>query len=255
MKLIKEMIMYCRKLMHSFVTSNPKRKRRYLDLATRMSNFGLTTPLSMRAKDSLNRWAIQGQQGSADNPDTYSKEDKSLPELFRDVLPYLSKDSKILEIGCNVGRSLNYLHGLGYHDLTGIEIGQVALDKAKVFFPEMAKTSTLICGNAPEVLKTLKSASYDLVFCHSVLVNIPLKYNYIFKEMARISKKYILILENEGSLFAYTRDFKRMFERNGMKMIVLKIFTGACEKLAVEYDKEIIFSNNTIRLFTKDNSR
>ena len=93
-----------------------------------------------------------------------------------------------------------------------------------------------------------------VVFCHSVLVNIHPSCNYIFKEISRVSRKFILILENEGSYTAYPRDFRKMFENQKCKMIVSKIFRAGCVSLTIPYEYDDVFSNNTIRLFVRDNS-
>lgn len=237
-----------------FSINNSRAKYQYLRLATFLSTIGVQPPLAVSDYSTRLRWQKQGTEGSVDHPETYIKEDNSLVELFKDVLPYLNKESKILELGCNVGRSLNYLHKLGYKNLTGIEIGAKAVEMSKTVFPEMARDSKLIVGSAPLEIKKLPTAEYDLVFCHSVLVNIHPKYNYIFKEMERVSKKLVLIVENEGSLLAYPRDFKKSFERAGLKMIMSKIFSDVCRQFPVPYQENDIYHNNTIRLFSKDKS-
>ncbi|MFH1390622.1 MAG: class I SAM-dependent methyltransferase [Candidatus Margulisiibacteriota bacterium] len=236
------------------ILNNRRLKYQYLRLASFLSSNGIQPPLATSSLASSLRWQKQGTEGSADHPETYIREDNSLVELFKEVLPYLNKESKILELGCNVGRSLNYLHKLGFKNLTGIEIGAKAVEMSKTVFPEMARDSKLIVGSAPLEIRKLATAEYDLVFCHSVLVNIHPKYNYIFREMARVSSKFVVILESEGSLLAYPRDFSAMFCRAGLKMITSKIFTGSCRSLPIPFTEQDLYSNNTIRLFVKDKS-
>ena len=168
--------------------------------------------------------------------------------------PYLEKDSDILELGCNMGRSLNYLYKLGYNNLTGIEIGLRCEDLMKKNFSEMYKRSKIVIGDVTEEIKKFEDNEFELVFCHSVLVNIHPKYNHIFEEISRVSRKFILFLENEGSYQAYPRDFQKMFEKNNYKMISSKIFRGVCDSFPIPYRYDDIFSNNTIRLFVKDES-
>jgi SAM-dependent methyltransferase len=167
----------------------------------------------------------------------------------------LDKNTEILEIGCNVGRSLNYLYKKGFHNLTGIEIGPKAIELMKETFPEVYKTSTIIIGDAAEEVRKLETKKYDLVFCHSVLVNIHPSCNYIFKEMGRVSKRFILILENEGSYTAYPRDFKKLFEKEKYRMIIYKMYRRSCGSLAEPFEFQDYFINNTIRLFVKDHTR
>jgi SAM-dependent methyltransferase len=242
------------KKIYNTVFSNKRFKYVYLKLATFLATHGFSPLLAPSATSTKKSWQKQGIDASPITPETYIREDNSIYELFRDVLPYLDKNSPILEIGCNVGRSLNYLYKLGHKNLTGIEIGPRAVELMKSTFSDMYNNSKILIGDAPSVIKGLNTDEFDLVFCHSVLVNIHPKYNYIFEEMARVSKKFILILENEGSYTAYPRDFKKLFERQKYKMIISKIFSGACSSLAVPFEEKHIYKNNTIRLFVKDKS-
>ncbi|MBN2057336.1 MAG: class I SAM-dependent methyltransferase [Candidatus Saganbacteria bacterium] len=229
-------------------------KYRYYRLSVFLATRGIKPFFSCSDLGSKRRWKEQGDDGAIDVPETYVGEDNSLAELFRDVLPYLDKQSPVLELGCNVGRSLDYLYRHGYTDLTGVEIGPKAVELSKTVFPDMYEHSRLIVGDVTEVIKTFAKDQFELVFCHSVLVNIHPKHNHIFKDMARISRKFILILENEGSYNAYPKDFKKLVEKQGYKMIVSKVFTGNCACLPMPYKEEHIYKNNTIRLFVKDES-
>ena len=254
-KHIKQILLPVYKDISSTIFNNKKSKYIYLKLATFLSTHGISPIFSPSAASIKERWQKQGEDGALTNPKIYMKENKSIPELFKDVLPYLDKNGPVLEIGCNVGRSLNYLHKHGYRNLTGIEIGREAVELMKANFPEMYRDSRIIIGNATEEIKKLSTNGFNLVFCHSVLVSIPPRCNHIFKEMARVSNKFILTLENEGSYTSYPRNFKKMFEKQGYKMIVNKIFTGACSSLPVPFETKHIYENNTIRLFVKDKSR
>lgn len=249
---IKGMVFPVFKRILSFVSSNRRLKYFNFRMSIFLANHGIIPLFSPSAASTVRRWLEQGTKDSAVDPKTYLKEDNSICELFKEVLPYLSKESAMLEIGCNVGRSLNYLHRHGYRNLTGIEIGCEAVELMKASFPEMYRDSRIIIGDVTEEIKKLSTNGYDLVFCHSVLVSISPRCNHIFKEMARVSNKFILTLENEGSYTVYPRNFKKMFEKQGYKMIVSKIFTAACHSLPVPFETKHIYENNTIRLFVKD---
>lgn len=242
------------KWIYDAVLGNKRSKHLYYRLAVFLSTRGIAPPLAPSASSVKDRWRRQGQDGAADNPATYTMEDRTVPELFRDVLPHLHKDSNILEIGCNVGRSLNYLYKNGFRNLTGVEIGSEAVELMKTAFPETYRSSRIIVGDASDAVKRFKDGEFDLVFCHSVLVNIHPRYNYIFREMTRISRRFVLILENEGSYTAYPRDFNRLFEKEGLKMVAFRVLAGADATLPVPFEDRHIYVNNTIRLFVKDES-
>jgi SAM-dependent methyltransferase len=251
---LKQILQPVHKVASNAVFNYKKSKYIYLKLATYLSTHGLSPILSPSSTSTKERWEKQGENHACVDPNIYIKEDISIQELFKEVLPYLDKNDPVLEIGCNVGRSLNYLFTHGYRNLTGIEIGKAAVELMKTTFPDVHQNSKIIVGDATEKIKLLNSAEFDMVFCHSVLVSIHPKNNYFFKEMARVSRKFILILENEGSYKSYPRDFKKIFEKQGYKMIVSKIFRGACASLPVPFEEKDLYTNNTIRLFVKNNS-
>lgn len=57
-----------------------------------------------------------------------------LKNLFREG--NLPKNSKVLEIGCNVGRNLKILWNEGYKVLSGIEINKKAVKRMRQIYPE-----------------------------------------------------------------------------------------------------------------------
>ncbi len=229
----------------------PALKTYYLNLAKLLSNNGLRPPLSTGRAEVEKGWREQSSKTPDRDPTLYIKHDESIDLLFMDIMPFLNKDARILEIGCNAGRNLHYLYSKGYKNLTGIEIGIKAEDTMRQHFPESYSSTKYIVGNAYEEISRLPSASYDLVFAHSVLVNIAPKWNGIFKEMARVSKAYILIMESEGSYTAYPRDFEKMFKKADCKQIVYKFYKLSDNKrlLSFPYVKSDMFTNNTLRLF------
>jgi len=208
-------------------------KKSYLRYATFLCNNGIEPPLTICAWWQERGWANQGLSNRSPDLKHYLVCDDSTERLFEATLPLIGKDANILEIGCNAGRHLNYLYEKGYRNLTGIEVAPKAIEIMDVHFPEMSKNIKKITGNAAKILQTLEPKSYDLVFSHSVLVNISPTYNHIFKEMCRVCKGYIATFENEDTVTAYPRDFQRMFERYGFKMVLSKSFVRAKENRAL----------------------
>ena len=196
---IKQILLPFYKVVSNAIFSNNISKYIYLRLATLLSTHGIAPLLSPSAHSAKEKWKRQGEHNTDVSPSTYIQVDKSVPELFKEVMTYIGKNDPILEIGCNAGRSLNYLYEHGYRNLSGVEIGKEAVELMKTSFPDLYKNSRIIRGDITQVIRDMKTAEFYLVFCHSVLVNIHPRNNYIFKEIARISKKFILTLENEGS--------------------------------------------------------
>jgi SAM-dependent methyltransferase len=224
----------------------------YLGLAKALASRGINPPLTLPPHLHEDRWKRQGTKGSGILPETYLEHNDSIDKLFQEILPLLSPGSCILEIGCNAGRSLNYLFQKGFKNLTGIEIGAQALETFKKVFPEAYNSTNIIQGDAVEEICKLESKFFDMVFTHSVLVNIEARHNHIFREMCRICRGYILTLESEGSAGVFPRHFQKMFEKYGFTMVSYRW-------LVWDNNKKLIFpnpvtgidilKNNTIRLF------
>jgi len=234
------------------IKANPRLYLRYLRLAILLSNHGITPPLTVKAEKHEAKWRNQGTSKSPIRTENYTIYNDSIEKLFQDVLPLLTPESSILEIGCNAGRSLNYLFNKGFRNLTGIEIGTHALELFEKTFPGAFNSTDIIAGNAVEEIKKLETNFYDLVYTHSVLVTIAARHNHIFREMCRVCRGYILTLESEGQLRAFPRDFKRMFEKNGFAQVAYRwLVWNQDEKLTfpLPVKDEHVLKNNTIRLF------
>ncbi len=251
---IKEMLRKIYLKIIQMLDQNVSLKLMYNKLAKICCNHGINPPLSSGYQKSESVWRNQNV-GLEKDPLHFVELDEVVELMFDDVLPFLEKDSKILEIGCNAGRSLNYLYSLGYRDLTGIEIGAEAENIMKEYFPETYKSTRYIVGHAYDEIRRLPSDRFDLVFCRAVMMNISPRWNKIFKEMSRISKGFILMMEREGSYTAYPRDFEKMFKKVGQKQIVYKSYTLNEQNkriLAKKNTKNDIFNNNTLRLFVSN---
>lgn len=114
---------------------------------------------------------------------TWGKTKISMNEEF---IGFLSKNSKILEVGCNTGMQLNGLQRMGFQDIYGIELQQFAVEQAKKY----TKNINIICGSGYEL--PFKDEYFDMVCTNGVLIHIsPQDLSSIMSEMYRCSKKYI----------------------------------------------------------------
>jgi len=139
----------------------------------------------------------------------------------------LTKNSSILEIGCNVGRNLNLLNEKGFSNLQGIEINSDAIKKMKEYFPDLK--ASIINGSAENTIKKIPDQSFDLVYTMAVLVHIHPESEWVFSEIVRITKKYLITIEYERSTasFHFKRNYQKVFENLGLK----QIFVVECSKI------------------------
>jgi len=114
---------------------------------------------------------------------TWGQTKVSMNEEF---IGFLSKDSKILEVGCNTGMQLNGLQRMDFQDIYGIELQQFAVEQAKKY----TKNINIICGSGYDL--PFKDEYFDLVCTNGVLIHIsPQDLSRIMSEIYRCSKKYI----------------------------------------------------------------
>jgi 2-polyprenyl-3-methyl-5-hydroxy-6-metoxy-1,4-benzoquinol methylase len=111
----------------------------------------------------------------------------------------VSRESSILELGCNVGRNLSYLYTNGYKDLTGIDISERALNLGAQTYPNLYENITIKQAEIRDFIKRTPSDAFDCVFTMAVLTHLPYSYDETIKDIARIAKKTIITIEYENT--------------------------------------------------------
>jgi len=137
---------------------------------------------------------------------------RNLMGNVREFLP--DKESSILELGCNVGRNLMYLHTADYENIYGVEISQRAVEVGEAYYTalrgkiEVSSIEDYLRGD-PE--------QFDMVFTYSCLMHIHPDSNWIFPKMAALAKRFIFTNEVEATSgsFKYPRNYQVIFERLG----------------------------------------
>lgn len=125
-----------------------------------------------------------------------------------------SRDSKIFELGCNVGRNLSYLYEEGYRNLHGLEMNKEAVTLFHRHFPEAAAASIVQCNAVEEWIRTVPDQSYDISFTMAVLEHIHTDSEWVFGQLARVTRTWLLTIEDElsWSWRHFPRNYKKIFE-------------------------------------------
>jgi len=130
---------------------------------------------------------------------------------------HVDREDAILEIGCNAGRNLHNLWAAGYRNLSAVEISEPAVEVMKQYLPTVYRDSKITIGAIEDVIKTISSKRYDVIFSMAVMIHLPPESDWIFKEIARKAKKKIILFEGEGgedtSVRHFPRNYKRIFAR------------------------------------------
>ena len=195
-------------------------------------------------KQSLEYWTnpdIQNRpEGYLDNENTILRSQyllKKIRSRFR------SKNTSILELGCNSGRNLNALWESGYFNLAGIDINSDAIELMGRAYPALECDSYI--GIFENILPKLIT-QYDLVFSMAALSHVhPDTINLIIFHMKRIAKKGIITIDFEISAKMnrmYPKDYKSLIEDDEWKLMDTEIVSNKADKA---------LSNFTYRFFRK----
>lgn len=179
----------------------------------------LITP--RKSRDELHQYWRKPYDGCNLPLDYYMEGQERSQFLVELIKRYIDSDAKILEIGCNVGRNLNYLFTSGYTKVEGIEIGKDAIALMKRAYPEMAKLIKVYNAPVEDIINDFEDDVFDVVFTMAVLEHIHPDSRFIFSEMVRITKRYLITIEDERSVSwrHFPRNCRKVFEPLGLKQI------------------------------------
>jgi len=153
-------------------------------------------------------------------PEAYINHPQRTALITNKITGLVGKNAIILELGCNVGRNLAGLWGMGYTNILGVDINPAAILLGKRTFPSIG--GRLITGAIETTLPVWLDDSFDVIFTMAVLMHIPYENDKIFKEIVKKSKKYIVLVECEtghshGRIFP--RDYNKIFTKLGCKEV------------------------------------
>jgi pseudaminic acid biosynthesis-associated methylase len=106
--------------------------------------------------------------------------------MNREFLDDLPRDSRILEVGSNIGNQLVFLQSLAFTDLWGVEAADYGLELAR----RRTSGMNLVKGSAFDL--PFKDGWFDMVFTSVVLIHIsPADVPRAMSEIYRCSRQYI----------------------------------------------------------------
>ncbi|MBN2186831.1 MAG: class I SAM-dependent methyltransferase [Dehalococcoidia bacterium] len=173
-----------------------------------------------KSREELHQYWIHPWDGT-NLPENYLKHGERSTFLLEIVDRCAEAGGTILEIGCNVGRNLNHLFIAGYTKLAAVEISKDTIDLMKQAYPEMARQVKIYNNPIEDVIVNFQDDAFDVVFTMAVLMHIHTDSEFIFSEMSRITKKYLITIEEERCMSwrHFPRNYKNIFESLGMKQV------------------------------------
>lgn len=162
----------------------------------------------------------------------------------------LSRYSRILEVGSNIGNQLLCLQKSGFKKLYGIEPQECAVEKTK----KRLKGIDVIRGNCFDI--PFKDNFFDLVFTSGVLIHIgPKDIKKALREIYRCSNRFIWGLEYYADKYeeVFYRGNQDMLWKTDFAKLYLKLFPDL--KIVKEIKLKYLNSSNIDTVFLLEKSK
>ena len=147
---------------------------------------------------------------------------KAVSEMWVDVFnKFIPRDVSILELGCSVGRNLFYLKQAGYEKLTGVEINERAKEIAAREFGQDVADMITTASIEDYTIPSGYFEEFDVIFTSGVLMHIHPDSGRVFKDIAELSRKFLMVAEVEkpSGLYKWPRNYRAIFEGFGFSQI------------------------------------
>src|SRR5205085_707983 len=130
------------------------------------------------------------------------------------------RNAAILDMGCNVGRHLDYLYRQGYRNLRGVDWSSAAIRDMAQRYPEMHATSKIANASFEEFLSA-DPEPVDLVYTRGATFELVHPGFPLAQRICRIAKRYVVLVISEAA-HAYPRFWEYEFAREGFELTHLK---------------------------------
>jgi SAM-dependent methyltransferase len=130
------------------------------------------------------------------------------------------RNAAILDMGCNVGRHLDYLYRQGYRGLRGVDWSNAALRDMARRYPEMHAHSRLVNASFEDFLSG-RPDPVDLVYTRGATFELVHPRFPLIREVCRIARRYVVLVISEAG-HAYPRFWEYEFAREGFELVHLR---------------------------------
>ena len=172
---------------------------------------------------------------------------------FNIISKLISKNSKVLDVGCGDGELMKYIYENITNDIRGLELSKHNVQKC------IEKGLTVIEGDAEKDLKQFPESSFDYVILSQTLQAF-LDPENVINELLRVGKKAIVTIPNFGYwkvrihlLFQGTMPItenlpNEWYDTPNLHMCTIKDFVNYCKKKNIKINSSNLSFQN---LFSK----
>ena len=177
---------------------------------------------------------------------------------FYNIANLVTKNAKILDVGCGNGELMKYITENISKDIRGIELSKSNVQKC------VEKGLTVIEGDAEKDLKQFPDNSFDFVILSQTLQAF-LDPENVLNELLRIGKKAIVSIPNFGhwkvrlhlllkGTMPVTENLpNEWYNTPNLHMCTIKDFVNFCNKRDLKLTKSISLSGKEVSYITKKN--
>jgi len=177
---------------------------------------------------------------------------------FKIISDLISKNSRVLDVGCGDGELINFLFKNITQDIRGIEISKTNVQKC------ISKGLTVIEGNAENDLHQFPDASFDFVILSQTLQAF-LSPEKVLDELLRVGKKAVITIPNFGHwkvrldlLFKGTMPVTASLPYHwhntpNLHMCTIKDFFNFCDNKKIKFIKSLALNNEKLLSISKGN--
>ena len=178
-----------------------------------------------KSKNKIETWK-SGGLGKLSDPSNFLKSDITDNKIYHVINNLINKKGKVLDLGCNCGRTLNLLYKNGFYNLDGLDIMSSALELGNENFTELYsdERTNFFCDSFQNFLNKVPKHTYDLIYTRGATVELINPYYPIVKNLCRASKKYIFLCIHENSHY-YPRFWEIEFLKENFHLVSLERLT------------------------------
>ena len=177
---------------------------------------------------------------------------------FYNIANLVTKNAKILDVGCGNGELMKYITENISKDIRGIELSKSNVQKC------VERGLTVIEGDAEKDLKQFPDNSFDFVILSQTLQAF-LDPENVLNELLRIGKKAIVSIPNFGhwkvrlhlllkGTMPVTENLpNEWYNTPNLHMCTIQDFVNFCRKKNIKIDKSMCLTNEKISEITNKN--
>ena len=126
------------------------------------------------------------------------------------------RDAPILDMGCNVGRHLNFLFEQGYRNLRGVDFSSAAINDMSRRYPDMHAVSRITVASFQDFLAS-SPEPVDLIYTRGATFELVHPSFPLIKHVCQVARHYVVMVIRETG-HMYPRFWAYEFARQGFEL-------------------------------------